>query len=194
VDTQAAFTVATQIALGISLAACAGLRAFLPLLIIAILSRTGHLSLGEAFSWIGSNPALVIFGTATLVEMVGDKFPAIDNFLDTAGAFVKPVAGTILFSAAIVRVEPLTAIVLGIIAGGSISELIHLKKASLRAASTGVTLGMANPIISVLEDISSCIGVALSVIAPMAAACIIIVALYMAFRLISAQTAKKKTG
>jgi len=192
VESQAVIVLITEIALGISLAACAGLRAFLPLLVIAALAKTGHLQLGEAFSWMGSTPALIVFGTATAAEIIADKFPVIDNFLDTAGAFIKPVAGTILFSAAIIRVEPLTAVILGIIAGGSLSELVHLKKASLRAASTGLTLGIANPIISIIEDISSLAGVLVSVIAPIIAACVITAALVLTFKLITDMIIRKK--
>lgn len=50
------------IAMGISLAACAGLRAFLPLLAVGVASRMNWLPIQEGFQWIGSNEALITPG------------------------------------------------------------------------------------------------------------------------------------
>ena len=51
------------LALGVALAACAGLRAFLPLLLAGILARAGWLELGPSFQFLASNRALVLFGS-----------------------------------------------------------------------------------------------------------------------------------
>ncbi|MHC9543192.1 MAG: DUF4126 domain-containing protein [Vulcanimicrobiota bacterium] len=169
-----ALVVLMQVAMGVSLAACAGLRAFLPLFVISILARTGYLHLHQGFEWMGSIPALITFGTATLIEILGDKIPAVDNLLDSAGIVVKPVAGAVLVSSVVVKMDPLLAIVLGIIAGGSIAGIIHSGKAGVRVASTGLTLGIANPIVSVAEDLGVISGVALAVIAPIAALTVIV--------------------
>ena len=183
---------AIQIALGICLSACAGLRAFLPLLIIGILQKMGYLQVGQTFEWIGSTPSLIIFGTATVIEIVGDKIPVVDNTLDSAGAFIKPIAGTILFSTVIIKMNPVFAVVLGIIAGGSISELIHLKKATIRGGSTTMTAGVANPILSIAEDISAFIGTALSIIAPILALILLVIFLAVSFHIFRKIFGKKK--
>ncbi len=165
-----------QVAMGISLAACAGLRAFLPLLVISILARTGYLHLHQGFDWMGSVPALITFGTASLIEILGDKIPAVDHFLDSAGMVIKPVAGAVLVSSVAVKIDPLLGVVLGIIAGGSIAGIIHTGKAGLRVASTGLTLGMANPIVSVVEDLGAVSGIALAITAPLIALIVIVLA------------------
>lgn len=172
-----------QVSLGVSLSACAGLRAFLPLLALAILARTGYIHVGHNFEWIGSTPTLIVFSAAALTEIIGDKFPAVDHFLDSSGFVIKPIAGTILFSTVIIKMDPLLAVALGIMVGGSISELIHVKKASLRVASSGFTAGMANPIISVLEDAGTAAGVAVSFIAPILGAIVVLFGIYAAFRI-----------
>lgn len=172
---------ALQVMLGICLSACAGLRAFLPLLIIGILQRMGYLQVGQTFGWIGSNPALIVFGTATLIEIIGDKIPVLDHTLDSIGTFIKPIAGTILFSTVILKMDPILAVVLGIIAGGSISELVHLKKATVRGGSTALTAGIANPFISIFEDLGAFIGTAISIIAPILAFVLLLIILAISF-------------
>lgn len=183
---------ALQVILGICLSACAGLRAFLPLLIIGILQRMGYLQVGQTFGWIGSNPALIVFGTATLVEIIGDKIPVLDHTLDSIGTFVKPIAGTILFSTVILKMDPILAVVLGIIAGGSISELVHLKKATVRGGSTALTAGVANPFLSIFEDLGAFIGTAISIIAPILAFILLLVILAISFHIFRRIFGKKK--
>ena len=183
-----------QCALGFSLAACAGIRAFLPLLVIGILTRTGHIQVGEAFAWISSTPALVTFGVATLVEILGDKFPVVDHFLDSAGIVIKPVAGTILFATVIVRMDPLLAVVLGLIAGGSVAEVVHIKKAALRIASSATTAGTANPALSILEDIGASVGIAISVLVPVIAAIAVIAGIFLALRFYRDYVQRKKAS
>lgn len=183
-----------QGALGFSLAACAGIRAFLPLLVIGILARTGYMQVGESFSWISSTPALITFGTAALIEILGDKIPAVDHFLDSAGVAIKPVAATILFATVIVRMDPLLAVVLGLIAGGSIAEVIHIKKAALRLASTGATGGLANPVISIAEDVGASAGIAFSILFPIAAAVAVVAGVFLAIRFYGSWIRKKKAG
>jgi len=179
-----AYLVFLQVAMGISLAACAGLRAFLPLLVISILARTGYLHLHQGFEWLASIPALITFGTASVVEILGDKIPAVDNFLDSAGIVIKPVAGAVLVSSLVVRMDPLLAVVLGIIAGGSIAGIIHTGKAGMRIASTGLTMGMANPIVSVVEDLGAVSGIVLAIVAPVMALVMILLASILVRRFI----------
>jgi len=170
-----------QVSMGVSLAACTGLRAFLPFLVISILLKLGKIEVDPSFQWIGSTPALVVFGIATIVEVLGDKFPIVDHTLDSIELIVKPIAGTIIFAAVIVKMDPLLAVVLGIIAGGSISEIIHMKKATLRGGSTALTAGAANPLLSVLEDLSAAVGVAVSILVPIIAFFFVLVFLYLAY-------------
>ena len=71
-----------SLALGIGLAACAGLRAWLPLLLLGGLARWGVVDLSPSFQFIAESRALVLFGVATLVEIAGDKIPEEDHALD----------------------------------------------------------------------------------------------------------------
>ena len=55
-------SLAFQVAAGIGLAACAGLRAFLPLFLVSAAARLGWVTPGAPFEWLSSWPALIVFG------------------------------------------------------------------------------------------------------------------------------------
>ncbi len=143
----------TAVALGIGLAATAGLRAWLPLLLAGGLARLGVLELGEAFGFVSSTPALVLFGVATIAEIVADKVPAIDHALDVISTVVRPAAGALLAASALYQVkDPLVALVIGLCVGAPVALGPHAAKSALRAASTATTAGIANPLVSFVED------------------------------------------
>ncbi len=56
--------VALSIVLGIALAAATGFRVFLPMFIVSAAANTGHLSLDNSFSWLGTPAALIVLSVA----------------------------------------------------------------------------------------------------------------------------------
>jgi hypothetical protein len=156
----------TAIVLGTALAATCGLRAFLPLLSIGVLGATGHLELADAFAWMASPVALVCFGSAVIFEMAADKFPGVDHLLDLAGTIVKPVAATIASASMVTEFDPMLAVVLGLVVGGTIAEAVHLVKAKVRIATSALTVGVANPVVSIIEDVVAVLATILSFLLP----------------------------
>jgi len=175
---------ATQLAMGFALAACVGLRTFLPLLAAGLLARTGHLELGQHFEWMASTPALIVFGSALAFEVLADKSPGLDHALHSVEAFVKPVAGTILAASLFTNLDPLTATTLGLVGGGSIAGLVQLARGTTRVASSALTFGLANPLLSVADDGLALGGVILAFLLPFLAALLVIVAAVVVVRLI----------
>lgn len=145
-------------AMAISLAACAGLRVFLPLFVLGVAGRLEIVSLSEGFSWLASWPALVVFGGAVVMEMLADKFPLVDHALDTVQLGLKPVAGALITCALVADWSPLYLTVVGIVAGGSVAGSVHLAKASLRLVSSVATGGTGNVVLSVGEDAGALVG------------------------------------
>jgi hypothetical protein len=72
----------TAVAIGIGLAASAGFRVFVPMLVAAIAAKTGILPLHESFMWLSSWPSIAI-GHSYIVEILAYYFPVVDNLLDT---------------------------------------------------------------------------------------------------------------
>lgn len=141
------------VALGIGLAACAGLRAWLPLFLAGLLARLGIVELGESFRFLSSTIALVLFGVATVAEIAADKIPALDHALDVASTVIRPLAGALLAASAIYQIkDPLIALAVGVIVGAPTALAPHAAKSALRAASSATTAGIANPVISLIED------------------------------------------
>ena len=164
-------SIVPSLAMGIGLAACAGLRAWLPLLLAGLLARAGVLQLGPSFRFIASNEALILFGVATLVEMLGDKVPAVDHALDALSTFLRPAAGSLLAASVMWKIpDPLTALALGVAVGAPTSLVPHAAKSTLRAASTAFTGGLANPVLRLIEDLAAVLLFVLTVVIPVAVA------------------------
>jgi len=168
-----------QLAMGISLAACAGLRAFLPLLVVGACGRLGFLPLADSFEWLASSPALVVFGVAVVTELLADKFPGVDHFLDAVQVWVKPIAGTILVASVLTEFSPLTKVVLGVVLGGSAAEAVHLLKAKTRILSTVSTAGFGNPLVSTAEDATALVGSVGALVVPLLVFVVVVVVLTM---------------
>lgn len=154
--------------LGLGLSASTGLNTFLPLLLLGTAAHfdIGGIALGDKFAWLGSEAALITLIIASIAEIVADKIPAVDHMLDGLGTFVRPVAGTVAAASVITDVDPMIAAVLGLIIGAPTSLGVHTLKAGTRVASSAVTFGCANPIVSVLEDIASVLMTVLAIFAP----------------------------
>lgn len=161
--------IAVQLLMGISIAACAGLRTFLPLLVIGILGRTGHVELNSAFEFLMRTDALTVLGVASVLELLGDKFIAVDHFLDAVGTIVRPVAGTIAAGSLLLRLDPITTTTLALVLGGGGALTVHLGKAALRYKSSAlapVHAGLGNAMLSLIEDFFSGLWLLIASVAP----------------------------
>jgi hypothetical protein len=171
------------LALAVALAACAGIRAWLPLFLAGCLSRAGLLKMGASFAFIGSNKALALFALATLIEILGDKVPAVDHTLDALGTVLRPAAGSLLAASVMWKVsDPLAALALGTAVGAPTALVPHAAKSVLRAASTTLTAGLANPALSLLEDLLTLGLFVLAVVVPVLVAALIATLAFLVLR------------
>ena len=141
--------------LGIGLSASCGFRVFVPLLVMSIFSRAGHLTLNESFAFIGSTPALVVFSIATVVEIAGYYIPWVDNFLDTIATPTAFVAGVITTGAVVHGVSPLVAGVCAIILGGGAAIAVQSGTVVIRGVATATSGGIVNPAVSTSENFAA---------------------------------------
>jgi hypothetical protein len=172
-----------SLGMAIGLAACAGLRAWLPLLLAGLLARSGWLEVGHSFQFIASDRALILFGAATLIEIIGDKVPAVDHALDTLSTVLRPAAGSLLAASVLWQIQdPLTAVVLGVAVGAPSALVPHAAKAALRTASTVLTGGLANPVVSVIEDVLAFLFFMLTVLVPLVAVAVLFLVAFLILR------------
>lgn len=145
--------------LGLGLSASTGLNTFLPLLLLSAAARfhIAGIELGGRFDWLSSDVAIIVLIIASVVEIIGDKIPAVDHFLDSIGTFVRPLAATVATASVLTGadVNPAVAAIVGLMIGAPTSLGFHTLKAGTRIASTATTFGCANPILSLIEDVIS---------------------------------------
>ncbi|MCZ7556286.1 MAG: DUF4126 domain-containing protein [Bacteroidia bacterium] len=159
-----------SVALGVGLSAACGFRVFVPLLGISIASMAGHVGLGDGFAWMASWPALIAFGTATVVEIAAYYIPWLDNLLDTITGPLAVLAGIMATASVVGDMSPLLRWSLALIGGGGIAALVQAGTTVLRAGSTGLSGGLSNPILSTVELGSSTVMTVLAVLLPLFAA------------------------
>jgi hypothetical protein len=176
-------SVATGLSLGLALAATCGLRAFLPLFVVACLGASGHIALSAGFEWMGSPLALLGLGTAVVLEVAGDKLPLVDHFLDAAAVVVKPVAAMVATASVMTELDPVLTAVIGLVLGGTLASGVHLVKAKLRLVSSALTATIANPFISIFEDILALVATAMAFLAPFFVFAVAVAASAFGFRL-----------
>jgi hypothetical protein len=152
---------------GLGLSAACGFRIFVPLLVISIAARTGHLVLAFQFEWMGATPALIAFALATLLEVAAYYVPWLDNLLDTMATPAAVIAGIVVSASVIVDLDPFFKWTLSVIAGGGIAGGLQLLTTGTRHLSTITTAGAANPVVSTVELGSSIFLSALSLFAPL---------------------------
>jgi hypothetical protein len=152
------------IALGIGLAAATGFRIFIPLLIAGLAARFDVLPLGESFQWLASTPALLMLGTAAVVETLAYYIPGVDHALDVLAGPATLLAGTVASAAVMTEIPPAVMWPLAVIAGGGAAGLTKGSTALLRAKSGVATGGLANPVVSTVETVGAT-GIALLAIA-----------------------------
>ena len=160
---------------GTGLAAAAGLNAYIPLLALGLLGRfTDFIALPAGWAWLENGWVLGVLGVLFLVEIVADKVPAVDHVNDILQTLVRPAAGGIVFGSGTSAQTPAISdpdfFASGSwvpIAGGIVvALLVHLAKAGTRAVANAGTAGIAAPVLSTAEDVSSVVLVALAILLP----------------------------
>jgi hypothetical protein len=177
--------------MGFALAATVGLRTFLPLLVAGLLARFGYVHMGSHFAWMETTPALVVFGSALIFEILADKVPGLDHALHAVEAFVKPVAATLLAASLFTNLDPVVAVTLGLIGGGTIAGAVHALRGATRIVSTGATAGLANPLLSFMDDGLAIVGVIVALVIPVVAAIAVIVMIVIAVRFVRRRVRRK---
>lgn len=165
----------------LGLSGAAGLNAYVPLLLVGLLSRTGVMNLNEPFHLLGNPWVLLAIAVIGLLDFVGDKIPGIDTALHLVGGIVNTAAGAVLFAAqtGVADVPPALSLALGVIVAGG----VHATRTAVRPVATATTGGLGNPVVSTLEDGTSLLLAALAVFAPVLAVLLLAAVVFVGYRL-----------
>lgn len=154
--------------LGASVAACSGLRAFLPLLEIALISRH-HLVAGfrvpETLRWLESDPALIALGVLTVLEILSDKAPWVARFGDFLVLLLRPAA-SVVACLAVMRLPNITwEFGAALLVGLTVSLPILSLRSGNRHLGGGVATVM-HPLLSLAEDVVAGVGAVAAFFSP----------------------------
>jgi hypothetical protein len=138
------------------LSASAGLNAYIPLLVVALLGKyTDLIKLSSPWDTLESWWVIGVLVILSVVEFFADKIPAINHINDAIQSLIRPIAGAIVFAAStriITDVHPVLAMIMGLMVAG----VVHaVKSFAVRPAVTATTGGAANVPVSIAEDILS---------------------------------------
>jgi hypothetical protein len=157
----------TSIFSAFGLSASAGLNAYIPLLVVALLARfTDLIELSSPWNALESWWIIGLLVILSLVEFFADKIPAVNHLNDAIQTIVRPAAGAIVFAAsakAINDIHPVLSMAAGLLVAGGVHAV---KSLAVRPAVTATTGGVGNVPISILEDLISTVLSILSVVIP----------------------------
>lgn len=157
-----------QVLTSLGVSAPAGFNAYLALLLVGLGGYFDWIDLTAPYDFLQKPVVLVGLTLLLTIEIVADKIPALDSLNDLIGTLVRPASGAILFAGsnhAITDPAPLASLVIGGLAAGG----FHAFKAGTRPIWTVSTGGLANPAVSVFEDLLVVTSVILAMLAPVLA-------------------------
>lgn len=156
------------IAMGIALSASAGFRVFIPVLVTALAAQYQLIDLPQNMEWLGSWPAILVFGIAAIIEVIAYYIPFVDNILDTIAAPLAVAAGTLIATSILPleNLDPAFRWGIGLIAGGSAAGTIQMGTGLLRLFSSKTTLGAGNAVVASGENAAASAGAILSLFMP----------------------------
>ena len=161
---------------GFGLATAAGLNAYIPLLALGMLSRfTDLVTLPHGWAWLENGWVMTIVAVLLVIEVIADKIPGLDSINDTIQTFVRPTAGGIVFGSGTAAETAAVAdpgafaqsgqwvpIAIGVVT----ALVVSLTKSAVRPAANVATAGVAAPVLSTVEDVTSVTLVFIAILIP----------------------------
>jgi hypothetical protein len=169
------------VGIGIGLSSIAGVRAFLPLVLVGLFARLGLFTLPAPLGFLDDWPVMGALAVLALLESGLDKVPALDPILNYVQTLLRIVAGAILFAAALqVGVDVGTLPELA--AGGVIAGLVSVLKTILRPAANMASAGVSVSFLSLVEDALALLGGIIAVLVPLVPLALVAFLLFFFFR------------
>jgi hypothetical protein len=166
----------TAIFSAFGLSASAGLNAYIPLLVVALVGRfTNLIALEAPYDTLSNGWVIGLLVVLSLIEFFADKVPAVNHLNDAIQTFVRPAAGAIVFAAStqvISDMSPVIALGAGLLVAGGVHAA---KTTTVRPAVTATTGGAGNVAVSFAEDIISAVISVLAIIIPIVIGTLLVV-------------------
>lgn len=172
--------------IGVGLASVSGVRAFLPLAVVAFFAVLGTFdlpaSLEQAQSWAAVGGLLAL----ALLESLLDKMKSFEPALDVLLTPVRAAVGAVLFTVAFAiapEAGSVASVVPLLVAGGVIAGLVSILKAVFRPSAKVASTGVSVAFLSAGEDLVALAGAVVSMFVPFVAALPVVFLLFFFYRI-----------
>jgi hypothetical protein len=177
------------------LSASAGLNAYIPLLVVALLAKfTNLIQLNPPYDTLTSWWIIGLLVLLSIIEFFADKVPVVNHINDIIQTVIRPAAGAIVFAASarvFGNVHPILSLALGLLIAGGVHTV---KAVAVRPAVTAATAGAGNVPVSLAEDLTSTVVSILSVVVPVVIACLLVlVTAWIIWRLVRRSNRQPQT-
>ena len=169
------------VGIGIGLSSIAGVRAFLPLVLVGLFARLGLFTLPAPLGFLDDWPVMGALAVLALLESGLDKVPALDPILNYVQTPLRIVAAAILFAAAL-QVGVDVGTIPELAAGGVIAGLVSVLKTILRPAANMASAGVSVSFLSLVEDALVLLGGIIAVLVPLVPLALVAFLLFFFFR------------
>lgn len=177
---------------GIGLASVAGIRAFLPLALVALASRLGLIGLPETLGFLSEWTVIGVLAALAVAETVLDKLGALDRVLDGVMTPARLASGALLFAVALQSALWIGAIP-ELVAGGVMAAAVSVLKAILRPPAGAESVGVSDVFISFMEDAVALVGGVVAILVPLVPLVFVAFFLFFLYR-VRRRRAKKYGG
>jgi hypothetical protein len=146
-----------------------GLNLYLVTLLLGISGRVGWAEIPEVLTRLD---VMIVTGVLFLVEFFADKVPYLDNLWDAIHTFVRPLGAAAIGAVIAGDSESIGAAVGAVVAGGLALDA-HSAKASTRLVVNASPEPVSNIALSLVEDVSVALLIALAITYPLITAIVV---------------------
>ena len=141
----------SNLALAGGLSWASGLRLYLTVFIVGLLSRSNVINLPASLDILSNPVVLSVAGVLCVIEFLADKIPYVDSAWDSIQTFIRIPAGALLAMGAINASDPAIATITALL-GGSLAAATHATKAGSRALINTSPKPVSNIVASFTEE------------------------------------------
>jgi hypothetical protein len=148
-----------------------GLNLYLVALLLGLAGRLGWTDIPDVLT---RTDVMIVAGILFAVEFAADKIPYLDNIWDAVHTVIRPLGAAALGAVLAGEAESIGA-ALGAVIAGALALDAHAAKATTRVVANSSPEPVSNMLLSLFEDVSVALLVALAISFPVVAIVVVIV-------------------
>ena len=152
--------------MGMGLAAAAGIRATVPLLMLVIWAKFQYITINPKLAFLLNEQFISYLAIACMIEILGDKLSFLESKIDPFLLLLRPVIGLGLVYAVIDLHNPIYNFFAAFMLGSLTTLPLHSFRSGTRMFSGAVSHSFFNPVLSLTEDLIAIGGSLLALAVP----------------------------